>query len=65
MHEALCMGDTLYHTLVDPNQLRHYGTLVQDNLMSEIPLSFITEDGEFIMELSNEGTIVFADTHNS
>ena len=45
LHEALFMGDTLDHTLVNPNQLYHYGNRVQDNSMSEIPLSIITEDG--------------------
>ena len=29
-NEALWMGDTLQHTLVNPNQLRAYGTTVQD-----------------------------------
>ena len=53
----------LYHTLVNPNKLRHYGTKVQDSLMSEITVSIITEDGEFIMEISMEGNIVFANTH--
>ena len=45
LHEALCMGNTLDHTLVNPNQLGHYGTQIQDNPMSEIPLSIIAEDG--------------------
>ena len=40
------MGDTLDHTLVNPNQLRHYGNRVQDNLMQEICVSVITEDEE-------------------
>ena len=57
------MSDTLNHTLVDPNQLRYYGTQVQDNLISESPLSIITEDWEFSTEISTEGTVVFADTH--
>ena len=30
-NEALWMGDTLQHTLINPNQLRAYGTIVQDN----------------------------------
>ena len=52
MHEALYVRDTLDHTLVNPNQLRHYGTQVQDKVMSEITLSIITEDREFNMEIS-------------
>ena len=59
---ALCLGYTLDHTLVDPNQLRHYVTQVQNNPMSESPLSIITEDGELSMELSMEGTILFSKT---
>ena len=59
------MGDTLEPTLVHLSQLRHYGTKVQDNQMSQIPLSIITEDGEFSMELSTEGTIVFYNTHTT
>ena len=57
------MGDTLDHTLFNPNQLRHYGTRVQDNPISESPLSIIAQDGEFSMELSTEGTILFSNTH--
>ena len=57
------MGDTLDHTLVNRNKLRHYGTQVQDNLMSEITLYIINEDGEFSMELSMEGNIALANTH--
>ena len=30
-NDALWMGNTLQHTLVNPNQLRVYGTTVQDN----------------------------------
>ena len=57
------MGNTLDHTLVNPNQLRHCGTQVQDNLMSENPLSIITEDLYLSIDLSMKGTIVFANTH--
>ena len=63
LHKALWMGNTLYHTLVNPNQLLHYRTRVQDNSMSESPLSIITEDGEFSMEISMEGSMVFSNTH--
>ena len=62
-NEALWMGDTMDHTLINPNQLRHYGTEVQDNPTSKYPLSIQTEDKEFCMELSMDGTIVFVDTH--
>ena len=45
LHEALWMGDMLYYTLANPNQLRHYGNQVQYNPMSESPLYIITEYG--------------------
>jgi hypothetical protein len=50
-------------TLINPNQLRHYGTQVQDNPSSRLPLSIITEDHEFCMELMMRGTIIYANTH--
>ena len=56
------MGDRLDHTLVNPNQMRHYGTDVQDNPISNRPLSIITKDGEFCMKLMMEGTIIYMDT---
>ena len=57
------MCDTLDHTCINPNQLRHYVDRVQDKPISESTLSLITEYGEFIMELSMEETIVFSNTH--
>ena len=39
------MGDTLQHTLVNPNQLRAYGTTVQDNPFLPSPLSFDPTNG--------------------
>ena len=65
LHEALWIGDKLYNTLFNPNQLRHYETQVQDKLMSESLLYIITTDREFSKKLSMEGTIVFANAHTS
>ena len=62
LNEALWMGDQMDHTLLNPNQLRHYGTRVQDDPTSAYPLSIITEDNEFCMELSMSGTIVYTET---
>ena len=61
-NEALWMGESMESTLINPNQLRHFGTEVQDNPTSKLPLSIITEDTEFSMNLSMAGTIVYADT---
>ena len=56
------MGDTLDHTLANPNQLWHYGITVQDNPACDKPLYFMSEDTEFSMALKRQGTIIFADT---
>jgi len=37
-NEALWMGDSMNCTLINPNQLRHFGTKVQDNPVSDLPL---------------------------
>ena len=57
------MGDKMDTSLINPNQLRHFGTHVQDNPSSAQPLSIMTEDLEFSMNLPMAGTIVYADTH--
>ena len=46
------------HTLINPNQLRSYGTNVQDNPMYTLLLSIVTEDKSFGMELTMQGTTV-------
>ena len=51
------------HYLVNPNNLRHYVNKVQDNPMSADPLSIITEDNKFYMEIAMDGTILYAKTH--
>ena len=60
-NEALWMGDTLQHTLVNPNQLRAYGTTVQDNPFSPSPLSFDPTNGP-IIPLTTMGTIIYCTT---
>ena len=49
-------------TLVNPNQLRHFGTQVQDNPTAAFTLSIISEDDEFSLELTMAGTIVCVET---
>ena len=56
------MGDNMCHTLINPNQLRHYDTKAQDNPMPKYSLSIIIEDNEFCMELDLADTIYYADT---
>ena len=60
-NEALWMGDTLQHTLVNPNQLRAYGTTIQDNPFSRSPLSFDPTNGP-VIPLTTMGTIVYCTT---
>ena len=57
------MGNTMSHSLLNPNQLRHFGIKVQDDPTSHQPLSIITGDGDFGMELKIDGTTIFADTY--
>ena len=61
-NQALWMGELMDHTLINPNQLRYHGTIVQDNPMSREPLYVMTEDKQFCMGLQMFGTIVCANT---
>ena len=62
LNEAIWMGDHMDDTLINPNQLRHHGVKVQDDPTSSYPLSIVTEDNEFCMELTMDGTIVHVQT---
>ena len=61
--EGLCMGDKMDHTLVNPNQMRHFGIKVQDNPYDGAPLYLMTEDGDFFLPLAIQGTNIMEDTH--
>ena len=61
LNEALWMP-SLNHTLVNPNQLRAYGTIVQDNPYSGDPLFIQTSNLQFNMELHTTGTVIYAPT---
>jgi hypothetical protein len=50
------------HTLVNPNQLRHYGVQVHDNPYNKVQMHFATEDGEMIFPLESDGTTIFLPT---
>ena len=56
-NEAIWMGETMYHTLVNPNQLHSYEVTVQDNPFAEVPIFIATEDHEFMFLLSSKETI--------
>ena len=60
-NEALWMGDTLQHTLVNPNQLQAYSTTVQDNPFASSPLIFDPPTGP-VIPLTTMGTIIYCNT---
>ena len=53
----------MQHTLVNPNQLRYYGTQAQDDPTSSKPLHIMTESSDFNLELKMKGTVIFEDTY--
>ena len=50
------------HTLVKPNQMRHFGIKVQENPYDDPPLYLMIEDGDFALPLAVQGTNIMADT---
>lgn len=60
-NEALWM-ENLDHSLVNPNQLRHFESEVQDNPYSDEPMSITSPDGEFVACLLSQGTTIHFDT---
>ena len=62
-NEALWMGDTLTHSLINPNKLRAFGALVQDNPYHTDPLGINPPPYDFEVPLCTAGTIIYADTH--
>ena len=62
-NEALWRGDTLMHSLINPNQLRAFGTLVQDNPYHTDPQAIQPPPYNFEIALRTAGTIIYADTH--
>ena len=61
LNESLWMLQ-LPNTLVNQNQLRYFGTKVQDNPYSDTPMHIRTEDLSFSMGLESQGTTIFANT---
>ena len=50
-------------SLINPKQLWHYHVNVQDNPTSHRPLSIITDDGCFPINLRRKGTIVYLNSN--
>ena len=61
-HESLWMGDIMDHTLVNPNQLRHFGIKVQDNPYGGTEMHLSTESNDMYFPLRSEGTMIYLDT---
>ena len=51
IHEALWMPATMDDSLLNPNQLRAYGSTVQDNPYSDLPLSISNPDESIVLPL--------------
>ena len=62
LNEALWMGDVLEHSLINPNQLRHFGVTVQDNPYDETEMHLETENGELVIPLQASGTTISLST---
>ena len=61
-NEALYIKE-MQHTLINPNQCRHFGTEIQDNPYdADKPMAISSPDSEFTVFLQSEGTIIFLET---
>jgi hypothetical protein len=60
--EAIYMP-TLGHSLCNPNQLRHFGTKVQDNPYDTEPMRLTTSDEKFTACFESKGTDIFLKTY--
>ena len=64
----LVFNESLYikemqHTLINPNQCRHFGSEIQDNPYdADKPMAISIPYSEFTACLQSEGTIIFLDT---
>ena len=63
-HEALYMGDTLEHSLINLNQLRSFGVIAQDNPFANAPLGIEDPSSGITIPLSTLGTAIYADTRS-
>ena len=58
MNEALYMP-TMKNSLINPNQLRHYQTIVKDDPYDEQRMWIEAYDGDLVKCLKSEGTIMY------
>jgi hypothetical protein len=60
---ALWMGSVLNHSLLNSNQLRYYGTTVQDNPYLGTSMHIGADKGDFILPLLAAETMIYFDSH--
>ena len=62
LHEGLWMGDTMPNSLINPNQLRAYGCMVQDNPFSGAPIYIEDPEETIAIPLDIMGSNILATT---
>jgi hypothetical protein len=58
-NEAIWMGNQLDHSLLNPNQLRHHGIVVQDNPYDDTLLQLLSHDDEITIPMHADGTTIY------
>jgi hypothetical protein len=53
------MGNDMNHSLINPNQMRHFGINVQDNPYCRTQMHLSTEDEDVVIPLTSDGTIIY------
>ena len=61
-HEALWFGDRLDHSLINPNQLRHFGIDVVDNPYADTPMGIKLGDDDDDIPFTSKGTTIYFDS---
>ena len=61
-NESLWMGEKLYHTLVNPNQMPHHRIDVKDNPCMKKPMGITCPEEDVTVPLYISGKIICADT---
>jgi hypothetical protein len=62
INEGLFMSDHMEHSLINPNQLRAFGTEIQDNPFDRRPMVLTDPEEEVSIPLSLKGSIVVLQT---
>ena len=62
INEGLFMSDHMEHSLINPNQLRAFGTTIQDNPFDVRPMELVDPDEDVRIPLSLRGSIVVLKT---